>query len=153
VLSPYPVNEAVNPLSIDPNERVTPSGHGHHLNGDSHESLGVTDIGVIPPPPMFSSPSPPPPLPPPPGSQGGGGAMRGHEHQDQHFAKGTGPLLIKILIFIFYYLCVYTSSLFFIIYMSTFLVHPISKASFSSKVANLVRWWTFFDFWNCPDPN
>ena len=24
-----------------------------------HDSLGVTEIGVIPPPPMFSSPSPP----------------------------------------------------------------------------------------------
>jgi hypothetical protein len=104
------VNEAVNPLSIDPNERVTPSGHGHHLNGDSHESLGVTDIGVIPPPPMFSSPSPPPPLPPPPGSQGGG-AMRGHEHQDQHFAKGT-QLLISIFFIIFYYLYVNIYTLF-----------------------------------------
>merc|ERR1719422_2768460 len=52
------VTEAVNPLSIDPNERVTPSGHTQH-NGDMHDSLGVTEIGVIPPPPMFSSPSPP----------------------------------------------------------------------------------------------
>ena len=86
------MNEAVNPLSIDPNERVTPSGHGHHLNGDSHDSLGVTDIGVIPPPPMFSSPSPPPPLPPPPGSQGG--LMRGHDHQDQHFAKGKTTVTV-----------------------------------------------------------
>ena len=53
------VNEAVNPLSIDPNERVTPSGHETH-NGDMiHcESIGVSEIGVIPPPPMFSSPSP-----------------------------------------------------------------------------------------------
>ena len=69
------MTEAVNPLSIDPNERVTPSGHTQHngdsssssnelfLNifriGDLHDSLGVTEIGVIPPPPMFSSPSPP----------------------------------------------------------------------------------------------
>ena len=29
------------------------------LSGDMHDSLGVTEIGVIPPPPMFSSPSPP----------------------------------------------------------------------------------------------
>ena len=58
----FTVNEAVNPLSIDPNERVTPSGHEIH-NGDlgqeSLGSLGVSEIGVIPPPPMFSSPSPP----------------------------------------------------------------------------------------------
>jgi len=63
------VNEAVNPLSIDPNERIsTPGMNGHQDSYDSmQESLGVTDIGVIPPPPMFSSPSPPPPrhiLPP-----------------------------------------------------------------------------------------
>ena len=58
----FTVNEAVNPLSIDPNERVTPSGQELH-NGDSLQSgsfsLGVSEIGVIPPPPMFSSPSPP----------------------------------------------------------------------------------------------
>ena len=53
--------DTVNPLSIDPNERVTPSGQ---QASDSLENIGVTDIGVIPPPPMFSSPSPPPPLPP-----------------------------------------------------------------------------------------
>merc|ERR1719278_1434384 len=45
------VAEAVNPLSIDPNERVTPSGHTQH-NGDLHDSLGVTEIGVIPSPPI-----------------------------------------------------------------------------------------------------
>ena len=67
----------VNPLSIDPNERVTPSGPGMGLpdhNGlmdpnNDHDipdlSIAVTEIGVIPPPPMFSSPSPPPPPPPP----------------------------------------------------------------------------------------
>ena len=78
----------VNPLSIDPNERVTPSqsgagpmggmgGNGElHHNGILMEpgasmddipdlSIAVTEIGVIPPPPMFSSPSPPLPPPPP----------------------------------------------------------------------------------------
>jgi len=55
--------DGMNMLSIDPNERVTPSGQHHQ---ESLDSIGVTDIGVIPPPPMFSSPSPPPPLPPPP---------------------------------------------------------------------------------------
>ena len=68
----------VNPLSIDPNERVTPShpgsiGIGDHINGlvdntidDIPDlSIAVNEIGVIPPPPMFSSPSPPPPPPPP----------------------------------------------------------------------------------------
>ena len=67
------MNEAVNPLSIDPNERVTPSGHESH-NGDmAHgcESIGVSEIGVIPPPPMFSSPSPP-------GAGAGAGPGRGH---------------------------------------------------------------------------
>ena len=66
-----------NPLLIDPNERVTPSGHASHdsqgLPDPAHMddscipdlSIAVTDIGVIPPPPMFSSPSPPPPPPPP----------------------------------------------------------------------------------------
>merc|ERR1719422_1819685 len=71
------VNEAVNPLSIDPNERVTPSGHEVHNNGDIHDSIGVSEIGVIPPPPMFSSPSPPAPpvsqrhIIPPPKEHGG----------------------------------------------------------------------------------
>jgi len=83
----------VNPLSIDPNERVTPSQSGAgpmggglsgatHDNGEVHHngvliepgssmddipdlSIAVTEIGVIPPPPMFSSPSPPLPPPPP----------------------------------------------------------------------------------------
>merc|ERR1719336_2368223 len=58
----FTVNEAVNPLSIDPNERGTPSGHEIHngeLGQESLGSLGVSEIGVIPPPPMFSSPSPP----------------------------------------------------------------------------------------------
>ena len=71
----------MNPLSIDPNERVTPShpgaiNLGDHVNGlvdpsaasmdDIPDlSIAVTEIGVIPPPPMFSSPSPPPPPPPP----------------------------------------------------------------------------------------
>lgn len=70
----------VNPLSIDPNERVTPSHPAmaihDHVNGlmdggatvmdDIPDlSIAVTEIGVIPPPPMFSSPSPPPPPPPP----------------------------------------------------------------------------------------
>ena len=83
----------MNPLSIDPNERVTPSHHSgsnvlidpsscemnqgtnpDEMNGDIGgvdgaelmASLAVTEIGVIPPPPMFScSPSPPPPPPPP----------------------------------------------------------------------------------------
>ena len=32
--NPFSVTEAVNPLSIDPNERVTPSGHTQH-NGES----------------------------------------------------------------------------------------------------------------------
>jgi len=87
------VNEAVNPLSIDPNERVTPSGHGQH-NGDIHDSIGVTDIGVIPPPPMFSSPSPPQPqrhiIPPPKEHQShppppfGVTNARGHDLSDQH---------------------------------------------------------------------
>lgn len=87
------VNEAVNPLSIDPNERVTPSGHGQH-NGDMHDSIGVTDIGVIPPPPMFSSPSPPQPqrhiIPPPKEHQShppppfGVTNARGHDLSDQH---------------------------------------------------------------------
>ena len=93
----FAVNEAVNPLSIDPNERVTPSGHGQH-NGDMHDSIGVTDIGVIPPPPMFSSPSPPQPqrhiIPPPKEHQShppppfGVTNARGHDLSDQH-AKGT----------------------------------------------------------------
>ena len=33
------VAEAVNPLSIDPNERVTPSGHTHHP-ADNMDSIG-----------------------------------------------------------------------------------------------------------------
>ena len=99
----FSVNEAVNPLSIDPNERVTPSGHEVH-NGDmghGHDSIGVSEIGVIPPPPMFSSPSPPASstrhiIPPPKEHQGGGhpghqthiqfGVSVGH-NTDQH-AKG-----------------------------------------------------------------
>ena len=72
----------VNPLSIDPNERVTPShpgamglpdGNGGYIDPASAAnmddipdlSIAVGEIGVIPPPPMFSSPSPPPPPPPP----------------------------------------------------------------------------------------
>ena len=71
----------VNPLSIDPNERVTPShppgavglpdGNGFidpstaSMDDIPDLSIAVTEIGVIPPPPMFSSPSPPPPPPPP----------------------------------------------------------------------------------------
>ena len=70
----------MNPLSIDPNERVTPSHvttngdaaiNGSSVDGDPDgddqlSSLALTDIGVIPPPPMFScSPSPPPPPLPP----------------------------------------------------------------------------------------
>merc|ERR1719422_552794 len=96
------VNEAVNPLSIDPNERVTPSGNEVH-NGDIHDSIGVSDIGVIPPPPMFSSPSPPSAsqrhIIPPPKEHGGhpqhqshpppqfGVSVtnaRGHDISDQH---------------------------------------------------------------------
>ena len=84
------VNEAVNPLSIDPNERVTPSGHESH-NGDmAHgcESIGVSEIGVIPPPPMFSSPSPPGAgagpgrghIIPPPKEHGGHGGHHLHQH-------------------------------------------------------------------------
>jgi len=86
------VTEAVNPLSIDPNERVTPSGHTQH-NGDLHESLGVTEIGVIPPPPMFSSPSPPIRhiLPPPKEHSQhqatGVTTARGHDLSDHQFAK------------------------------------------------------------------
>ena len=84
------VNEAVNPLSIDPNERVTPSGHESH-NGDmAHgcESIGVSEIGVIPPPPMFSSPSPP---------GAGAGPGRGHiipppkEHGGHHLHQHPPP--------------------------------------------------------------
>ncbi|CAB4065321.1 KATNA1 [Lepeophtheirus salmonis] len=45
----------VNPLSIDPNEGVTPSQTTRSLED---QPLGLIDIGVIPPPPMFSSPSP-----------------------------------------------------------------------------------------------
>lgn len=77
-MSYFPGSKFVNPLSIDPNERVTPSGHPGTLGISDQNGLGdhgsmddipdlsiaVTDIGVIPPPPMFSSPSPP--LPPPP---------------------------------------------------------------------------------------
>merc|ERR1719438_74386 len=96
------VNEAVNPLSIDPNERVTPSGNEVH-NGDIHDSIGVSEIGVIPPPPMFSSPSPPSAsqrhIIPPPKEHGGhpqhqshpppqfGVSVtnaRGHDISDQH---------------------------------------------------------------------
>jgi len=72
---------------------VTPSGHGQH-NGDMHDSIGVTDIGVIPPPPMFSSPSPPQPqrhiIPPPKEHQShppppfGVTNARGHDLSDQH---------------------------------------------------------------------
>merc|ERR550517_1124426 len=86
------VTEAVNPLSIDPNERVTPSGHTQH-NGDLHDSLGVTEIGVIPPPPMFSSPSPPIRhiLPPPKEHSQhqatGVTTARGHDLSDHQFAK------------------------------------------------------------------
>ena len=88
----------VNPLSIDPNERVTPSHHSgknglidpmvdptsgemnqvvnqNGINGDMGidgaelmASLAVTEIGVIPPPPMFSCSPSPPPPPPPPSS-------------------------------------------------------------------------------------
>ena len=85
----FPGSKFVNPLSIDPNERVTPSQSGAGPmgalgagNGESHHngvliepgasmddipdlSIAVTEIGVIPPPPMFSSPSPPLPPPPP----------------------------------------------------------------------------------------
>ena len=87
------MNEAVNPLSIDPNERVTPSAH--HLPADpgsgsnGMDSIGVTDIGVIPPPPMFSSPSPPPPLPPPPAHPAGSSSSRIPVDQSNHFAKGN----------------------------------------------------------------
>ena len=86
----------VNPLSIDPDERVTPSHHSggnglidqmidpssgemnqgaiqDGMNGDIGvdgaelmASLAVTEIGVIPPPPMFSCSPSPPPPPPPP---------------------------------------------------------------------------------------
>eukprot|EP00096_Caligus_rogercresseyi_P009623 TRINITY_DN3293_c0_g1_i2.p1 TRINITY_DN3293_c0_g1~~TRINITY_DN3293_c0_g1_i2.p1 ORF type:complete len:773 (-),score=265.22 TRINITY_DN3293_c0_g1_i2:637-2955(-) len=62
------VGSDLNPLSIDPNEGVTPSqsSGGGGLGGcrslvegeDPSQSLGLIDIGVIPPPPMFSSPSP-----------------------------------------------------------------------------------------------
>lgn len=55
--------EALNPLSIDPNERVTPSDlqdtpmFGHQVPAnDCGGYNGISDIGVIPPPPMFSSP-------------------------------------------------------------------------------------------------
>ena len=92
------MNEAVNPLSIDPNERVTPSGHEVHNNGDMHDSIGVSEIGVIPPPPMFSSPSPPsasqrhiipPPKehgghPPHPPTQFSVNVNRNHDIPDQH---------------------------------------------------------------------
>ena len=75
-----PGSKFVNPLSIDPNERVTPShpgamglpeGNGYidpstaSMDDIPDLSIAVTEIGVIPPPPMFSSPSPPPPPPPP----------------------------------------------------------------------------------------
>jgi len=79
--------ETVNPLSIDPNERVTPSGQQAN---ESIDSIGVTDIGVIPPPPMFSSPSPPPPLPPQVSSHAAAaaaaaavGARKQQQHQQQ----------------------------------------------------------------------
>ena len=78
MISFFTGSKYVNPLSIDPNERVTPShpgsiGIGDHINGlvdntidDIPDlSIAVNEIGVIPPPPMFSSPSPPPPPPPP----------------------------------------------------------------------------------------
>ena len=92
----FTVNEAVNPLSIDPNERVTPSGHEIHngdLSQESLGSLGVSEIGVIPPPPMFSSPSPPSRhiIPPPKEHSGHHGVgvttARGHD-LSEHRAKG-----------------------------------------------------------------
>jgi len=73
---------AVNPLSIDPNERVTPSGQ---QNSDHSLELGVTDIGVIPPPPMFSSPSPPPPLPAQ--VSVAGGTRKQQSDDQQHHSK------------------------------------------------------------------
>ena len=87
----FSVNEAVNPLSIDPNERVTPSGHETH-NGDIHcESIGVSEIGVIPPPPMFSSPSPQSRLIiPPPTEHQNQFTARNHDHHEQH-TKGQLP--------------------------------------------------------------
>ena len=83
IISFFTGSKYVNPLSIDPNERVTPSHPGSSIGagmGDVHVnglvdqntiddipdlSIAVNEIGVIPPPPMFSSPSPPPPPPPP----------------------------------------------------------------------------------------
>ena len=91
----------MNPLSIDPNERVTPSGQQAN---ESIDSIGVTDIGVIPPPPMFSSPSPPPPLPPQVSSHAAAaaaaaavGARKQQQHQqqsdEQMHQKGNSTLL------------------------------------------------------------
>jgi len=99
------VNEAVNPLSIDPNERVTPLSNNNHEqhNGDlmslphHMESIGVTDIGVIPPPPMFSSPSPPSRshilIPPPKEHQSDSRSNQSHSRDQQmtvgnHNARG-----------------------------------------------------------------
>ena len=107
----FTVNEAVNPLSIDPNQRVTPSGHEIHngdLSQESLGSLGVSEIGVIPPPPMFSSPSPPQSsrhiIPPPKehsGHSGHGGhhgvgvhTARGHD-LSEHRAKGEREILLR----------------------------------------------------------
>ena len=63
----------MDPLSLDPDVRVTPSHNDviDALNGaflsdiPDLSTIAVTEIGVIPPPPMFSSPSPPPPPLPP----------------------------------------------------------------------------------------
>ncbi len=81
--------DAVNLLSIDPNERVTPQLGSLTDDTGAEEMLTVIDVGVIPPPPMFSSPPPtmtavtiagpmneappppPPPLPPPDEDQSG----------------------------------------------------------------------------------
>merc|ERR1719189_2643956 len=104
----FTVNEAVNPLSIDPNQRVTPSGHEIHngdLSQESLGSLGVSEIGVIPPPPMFSSPSPPQSsrhiIPPPKEHSGHSGhhgvgvtSARGHD-LSEHRAKGEREILLR----------------------------------------------------------
>jgi hypothetical protein len=48
---------ALDPLSIDPNERVTrdPDPGFYPMPDLPDLSIAVTDIGLIPPPPMFSS--------------------------------------------------------------------------------------------------
>jgi hypothetical protein len=67
------LSEVVNPLSIDPNERVTPNlpssssggpllkqsilhGDNRLLSLGEEDTLELSDVGLIPPPPMFCGP-------------------------------------------------------------------------------------------------